>query len=201
MTNEPEGRPAEQNTSHGVHNVSLGSATNVIQMRDLNGGNVYINSHVVVHGEPGAPVPTSSAPHALHVLVVDDDPAVVDEMLGLLRADSRIGPIGTARDAADALRYIRSETQCDRPSLDAWFLDIGIPGLSGMELAWMGTHLSPAPDTVFVTAFEEHAVAAFDLEAADYLVKPISADRVSRAIDRLCRRAPARRAPSPPRDV
>lgn len=157
-------------------------------MRDLQGGSIYINSHVVIHNEPGERDPADSVFQPLHVLAVDDDRALLDAMVHLLQADSRIGRVGTATDAAMALRYIQNEAQQDHPTLDAWFLDVSMPGLSGTELAWVGAHFSPAPGTVFVTAHEGHAVDAFDLDAVDYLVKPISTSRLSRAIDRLCRR-------------
>lgn len=192
MSDKRESRPAENNTAAGVHNVLWGSATNVVQMRDLNGGNVYINPHVVVHPETGEHAPTSSAPPPLDVLVVDDDQDVLDEMVCLLQEDPRIGRVATAADAAEAFRHIRTEAQCDRLTLDAWFLDVCMPGLSGLDLARVGRLFSPPPATVFVTAFDEHAVAAFDLDAVDYLVKPISAARVSRAVDRLYQRGPIR---------
>ena len=185
MTDESRSRPSKHTTG-GVRNVSLGSPSNVIQTRYLN-GNIYINSHVVVHNEPGEHDPTDSAFHPLHVLAVDDDQDVLGEMVRLLQADPRIGRVGAATDAAMALRYTQTEAQQNHPTLDAWFLDVSMPGLSGIELAWVGAQFSPAPGTVFVTASEEHAVDAFNLEAVDYLVKPISANRLTRAVDRLCR--------------
>lgn len=187
MTDERENK-APQHATGDVRNISFGSAFNVIQMRDLQGGSIYINSHVVVHHESRERDPVDSSFQPLNVLVVDDDRDALDTMVRLLQGDSRIGRVGAATDAAMALRYIQTEAHQDHPTLDAWFLDVSMPGLSGIELAWVGAQFSPAPVTVFVTAHEEHAVDAFNLDAADYLVKPISTSRLSRAIDRLCRR-------------
>lgn len=170
-----------------IHNVVTGSPSNAIQMRDLNNGSIYINSHVVVNHESGQPLPSKPAPHHLHVLAVDDDQEVLDELVRLLRSDPRVGKVGAASDAAMALRYIQ-DTEQDRPPLDAWFLDLSMPGLSGLELARVGTFFSAPPSTVFVTASDTHAVEAFNLEAVDYLVKPVSADRLTRTVDRLSRR-------------
>lgn len=178
----------DQHPAGSTRNVSLGSSTNLVQMRDLHGGNIYINSSVVVQNGPDKASPEPLVVNPLHVLVVDDDQHALDEIVRLLHADSRIGQVGAVTDAATALRYIHADAYLERPIVDAWFLDQNMPGLSGMELAWVGAHLSPAPSTVFVTASEEHAVDAFDLNAADYLVKPISANRLCRAVDRLCRR-------------
>ncbi|MGW1680083.1 LytR/AlgR family response regulator transcription factor [Saccharopolyspora sp. NPDC002376] len=196
--NRPNLAPQPSNGS--VQNMITGSPSNAIQMRDLNNGNIYINSHIVVNHEldqesPGGGSSTlaNSAPRPFHMLAVDDDPEVLGDLVRLLQDDTRVGRVGAASDAAMALRYIQAAEQQQQPPLDAWFLDLCMPGLSGLELARLGALFSTAPSTVFVTASEDHAVDAFDLEAVDYLVKPLSADRLTRAVDRLSRRRRAQR--------
>jgi len=85
----------------------------------------------------------------------------------------------TASDATEALRRLRDG------SFAAVFLDIRMPGLDGLELARVLSRFAQPPDIVFVTAFEQHAVEAFELEAVDYLLKPVRPERLSDAIRRL----------------
>ena len=84
-----------------------------------------------------------------------------------------------AGDATSALRELR-----DR-DIDAVFLDINMPGLSGIELAGVLAELLPAAGMVFVTAHDDKAVAAFDVGAVDYLLKPIREDRLDEAVRRV----------------
>lgn len=115
----------------------------------------------------------------LDVLIADDERPALDELEHLLRADGRVGAIhraSTGRAALSALSQVR---------VDVAFLDIHMPGMTGLELARTLRSAETAPAVVFVTADEEHAVAAFDLEAADYLLKPLRATRLTRTIDRL----------------
>ncbi len=115
----------------------------------------------------------------LRVLVVDDEHPVRDELAYLLGADPRITRVDTAASGADALRAI------ERREVDAVFLDIAMPGLDGVEIATVLTGLPTSPRVVFVTAHEEHAVDAFDLDAVDYLLKPVRPDRLSEAVRRV----------------
>ena len=80
---------------------------------------------------------------------------------------------------------------------DAVFLDIAMPGMDGMELAALFARMTEPPAIVFVTAFDEHAAAAYDIGAVDYLLKPISAERLAAALDRVRRFA----APDPGRSA
>jgi DNA-binding LytR/AlgR family response regulator len=121
----------------------------------------------------------------LEVLVVDDEEPALEDLAYLLRQHPRIGTVVTASDATEALRRLRDG------SFAAVFLDIRMPGLDGLELARVLSRFATPPAIVFVTAFEQHAVEAFELQAVDYLLKPVRPDRLSDAIRRLA--VPARR--------
>jgi DNA-binding LytR/AlgR family response regulator len=121
----------------------------------------------------------------LEVLVVDDEEPALEDLAYLLRQHPRIGSVVTASDATEALRHLRDG------SFAAVFLDIRMPGLDGLELARVLSRFAKPPEIVFVTAFEQHAVEAFELQAVDYLLKPVRAERLSDAIRRLG--GPARR--------
>jgi DNA-binding LytR/AlgR family response regulator len=122
----------------------------------------------------------------LEVLVVDDEQPALEDLAYLLRQHPRIGTVVTASDATEALRQLRDG------SFAAVFLDIRMPGLDGLELARVLSRFARPPEIIFVTAFEQHAVEAFELQAVDYLLKPVRPERLSDAIRRLG--APARRA-------
>ncbi len=115
----------------------------------------------------------------LIVLAVDDEPPALDELAYLLREDPRIGEVHTAPDALTALRLL------EQASVDAVFLDIGMPGLDGLELGRVLARFADAPELVFVTAYDGAAVGAFELEAVDYLLKPLRADRLAEAVRRV----------------
>ncbi|MEU6096158.1 LytTR family DNA-binding domain-containing protein [Streptomyces sp. NPDC047079] len=125
----------------------------------------------------------------LSVLVVEDEPLTLDELVHLLHRVPGVGQVATAPDTVSALRLLRHQ------EFDAAFLDIGMPGLDGMELAGLLSRLARPPAVVFVTASQQHAVDAFGIGAVDYLLKPASADRVRQALDRV-RRVRAVPAPS-----
>ncbi|WP_447911907.1 LytR/AlgR family response regulator transcription factor [Microbacterium phyllosphaerae] len=115
----------------------------------------------------------------IDVLVADDEQPALDELVHLLRTDDRIGEILTARTGADALR------QLSERAVRIAFLDIHMPGLLGTELARAFLALADPPAVVFVTADEARAVEAFELRAADYLLKPVRTERLRRAVDRV----------------
>ncbi|MEV6836357.1 LytTR family DNA-binding domain-containing protein [Streptomyces sp. NPDC051133] len=131
----------------------------------------------------------------LSVLVVEDEPLSLDELVHLLRCAPGVGEVAAAPDAMSALKLLRHR------ELDAAFLDIGMPGLDGMELAAVLSRLARPPAVVFVTASQQHAVDAFGIGAVDYLLKPASAGRVRQALDRVrrARAAPVLPAAAPPR--
>ncbi|WP_243229149.1 LytTR family DNA-binding domain-containing protein [Microbacterium sp. CIAB417] len=115
----------------------------------------------------------------IDVLVADDERPALDEIVHLLRPDPRIGEVLTAASGAQALALLSERT------VAIAFLDIHMPGLDGMELARAVSALSEPPAIVFVTADDARAVDAFDLRAADYLLKPLRAERLRRAVDRV----------------
>ncbi len=115
----------------------------------------------------------------LTVLAVDDEAPALDELAYLLERHADIGKVLRAGDATSALRELNA-----RP-IDAIFLDINMPNLSGIELAGVLANFSQRPAIVFVTAHDDKAVAAFDVGALDYLLKPIRQDRLDEAIRRV----------------
>jgi DNA-binding LytR/AlgR family response regulator len=115
----------------------------------------------------------------LHVLVVDDEHPVLDELGYLLAHDDRVGTVSTAASGGAALK------QLEREDIDAVFLDIAMPGLSGLDLARLLTRFKEPPSIVFVTAHDAHAVEAFELNALDYLLKPVRQERVAEAVRRI----------------
>ena len=117
--------------------------------------------------------------NTLRALVVDDERPAIDELAYLLAADPRIGEVLTSDSATDGLRILQ-ETD-----VDVVFLDIQMPGLTGLELAQVLRRFRTPPPIVFVTAHESHAVEAFDVRAIDYVLKPVRAERLAEAIRRV----------------
>jgi DNA-binding LytR/AlgR family response regulator len=116
---------------------------------------------------------------SLTVLAVDDEAPALDELAYLLCQHPDIGDVYRAGDATSALREL------NRRAIDAIFLDINMPGLSGIELAGVLANFSHRPTVVFVTAHDDKAVAAFDVGAIDYLLKPLREDRLDEAVRRV----------------
>lgn len=115
----------------------------------------------------------------LKALVVDDEAPARSELRFLLDDAGGIEVVGEASNAQEALQLIKAIPY------DVIFLDIDMPGLSGMHLAEALTTLERQPAIIFVTAHSEHAVKAFEVAATDYLVKPVEVERLRTAIDRL----------------
>ena len=116
---------------------------------------------------------------ALRALVVDDEAPALEELSWLLRQDDRIAEVVTASSGADALRSL------DAGDIDVVFSDISMPGLDGMELARVIARFVERPQVVFVTAHDQHAVDAFAVDAADYVMKPVRKDRLAEAVRRV----------------
>lgn len=129
----------------------------------------------------------------LTVLAVDDEAPALDELAYLLGRHADIKEVRTAGDATAALRELSQH------SIDAIFLDINMPGLTGIELAGVLTNFTNRPAVVFVTAHDDKAVAAFDVGAVDYVLKPIRQNRLDEAVRRVCtsRSEPAGPAAAP----
>ena len=115
----------------------------------------------------------------LRVLVVDDERPALDELAWLLERDERIGDVLTTDSGAEALRLLREQ------EIDAVFLDIRMPGLTGLDLARVLSRFPAPPPVVFVTAHDDHAVDAFELHAVDYVLKPVRDDRLAEAVRRV----------------
>jgi len=115
----------------------------------------------------------------LRALVADDEEPALAELVYLLNQDPRIGDIRTASNGPDALKILQAS------DLDVVFCDIKMPGLDGIDLAKVLSKFASRPQIVFVTAYDEHAVAAFELEATDYVMKPVRPERLSQAIHRV----------------
>ncbi|NBR32411.1 MAG: DNA-binding response regulator [Sphingomonadaceae bacterium] len=130
----------------------------------------------------------------LRALIVDDEPLAIERMQTLCADLPDVELIGTASDGTAALYMV------DRLSPDLILLDISMPDVDGMAVArdiartWARENGLP-PAIIFVTAFDGFAVEAFDLSAVDYLLKPVAAERLARAIDRVRERRAAYAAP------
>jgi two-component system response regulator AlgR len=130
---------------------------------------------------------------ALAVLIVDDEPLARLRLRQLLEgADATpVRVVGEAGDAAAALALLEQQ-RCDLV-----LLDIALPGRSGLRLADELRRRADPPEVVFVTAHAEHALHAFELEALDYLTKPVRRERLQAALLRARRRRDAAAAPQP----
>jgi DNA-binding LytR/AlgR family response regulator len=116
-------------------------------------------------------------------LVVDDEIPALDELTYLLRAIPVISSVDAARSSSEALRSLQVRRY------DVVFLDVRMPSLNGIELANVLGRFAAPPAIVFVTAYEQYAVRAFDIGACDYMLKPVSRSRLSTALDRALRRS------------
>lgn len=110
------------------------------------------------------------------VLICEDEPLARETLRDFIAARAELALIGEATDGVQALKLIRAL------SPDLVFMDIQMPELSGLEVV---RQLVDLPSIVFTTAFDQHAVTAFELNAVDYLLKPFSQERFDRAVDRV----------------
>jgi len=115
----------------------------------------------------------------MRALVVDDEALVRSELVYALGKVAGDIAVTEAPDAVEALRELAGSPY------DVVFLDINLPGLSGLEATKIINALPAAPQVVFVTAHDGHAVDAFELAAFDYVVKPVSQARLARTVERL----------------
>ena len=124
----------------------------------------------------------------MRALIIDDEPLAREELAALLAEAPAVEVVGQAPDAIAGLRAIREL----RP--DVLFLDVQMPAVSGFEMLGMMDD-AELPEIVFVTAHDEFAIQAFEEGAADYLLKPISRERLALTLERLGRRAPGAARP------
>jgi two-component system LytT family response regulator len=115
---------------------------------------------------------------SLRALIVDDEPLARERLKLLLADEADILVVGEARDGMEAIASLRADP------IDLLFLDIQMPGMTGLEVA-IEVGAQHLPPTIFITAYQEHAVEAFRLAAVDYLTKPIERRRLKLALDRV----------------
>jgi two-component system, LytTR family, response regulator len=120
----------------------------------------------------------------LRVVVVDDEPLAREGLVELLERHDGLTIAGAFADGQSALAAM------DDLRPDALFVDVQMPGMNGFELV-NALELDPPPAVVFVTAYDAYAVKAFEVTAIDYLLKPVSVERLAQAVERV--RAHARR--------
>jgi two-component system response regulator AlgR len=114
----------------------------------------------------------------LRLLIADDEPLAAERLQLLLAQIPDVDLVGTASDGEGAVRM------ADALSPDLMLLDIEMPGLDGIDVARALAERRPSPAVVFITAFDQFAVAAFEVEAVDYLMKPVNPERLQKALDR-----------------
>jgi two-component system response regulator AlgR len=129
---------------------------------------------------------TAAAP--LRTLIVDDEPLAVERMQVLCSEIGALAVVGTASDGAGALRLT------GKLDPDLVLLDLTMPGMDGLAVARELGRSEEPPAVIFVTAHEDFAVEAFDLDAIDYVLKPVARERLERAVARATSRRGARQA-------
>jgi len=117
----------------------------------------------------------------MKVLIVDDEPLARRRMASLLSGVDGVEVIGEAADGQAALAAV------DRHDPDLLLLDIRMPGIDGLEVARRLAQRQSPPSVVFCTAYDDHALAAFEAEAVDYLLKPVRRERLLAALERVRR--------------
>jgi len=125
---------------------------------------------------------SETSPQTLRTLIVDDEPLAVERMQIICAGISGLNVVGTANDGAAALRLVEAL------SPDLVLLDMTMPELDGLGVARRLAGGEHPPAIVFVTAHDSFAVEAFDLDAVDYVLKPVTAERLERAIGRASAR-------------
>ena len=126
----------------------------------------------------------------LRAMIVDDEAPARSELRFLLEETGRVDAIVEASSARDAVEKLMD----GRP--DVLFLDISMPKTNGMQLAEALHKLKNPPAVVFVTAYSEYALEAFDVDAVDYLMKPVETERLEHALDKVIARGKGNSAPA-----
>lgn len=117
------------------------------------------------------------SPAPLRAVIVDDEPLARERLAALLAEDGRVEVAGQAGDGRSAIPLIHEQ----RP--DVVFLDVQMPVLNGFDV--LDLLAPPRPQVVFVTAYDEYALRAFEVHALDYLTKPVRRRRLAQTIERI----------------
>lgn len=112
----------------------------------------------------------------LRAIIVDDEAPARSELSYLLGETGKVEVVAEAANVREAIEKLKDV------GADIMFLDVNMPGTDGLQLAEALTRLKYPPYVIFVTAYSEHAVKAFDVNATDYLVKPVETERLNQAI-------------------
>ena len=184
----PPTRHGDRSDEHGIGLRNVNE-----RLRVIYGANYQLHLHSVPgQGTLGAHRDSRAASsrtrhgltmRAIRVLVVDDEQLAREELCFLLGQAGGVEIVGQAADGVEALR-LAGEL---RP--DVVFLDVQMPGLTGFEVARRLIEADVPPQLVFVTAFDQYAIDAFAVNAVDYVLKPVDADRLEQTLDRVA--APA----------
>lgn len=126
---------------------------------------------------------------SLKAIVVDDEQLAREELCYMLEQLGSVEVIAQAGNGLEAVGIV------ERLTPDVVFLDVQMPGLNGFEVAHRLIQNGTSPNFIFVTAFDRHAIEAFEVNAVDYLLKPVETSRLEQAVER------ARKRVAPPRDV
>ena len=114
--------------------------------------------------------------NVLRAYVVDDEPLAVDRLTRMLAGEPSIELVGSATDPAEAVEFL------SRQRVDVLFLDIEMPGLNGFQLL---ARLGEQPFVIFTTAYDQYALKAFEVNSIDYLLKPVDAEHLRRALGKV----------------
>ena len=125
---------------------------------------------------------SEEVPATLRTLIVDDEPLAVERMQVICAKLPELAVVGTASDGAAALRLVEALAP------DLILLDMTMPEADGLAVARKLAERERPPAVIFVTAHDHFAVEAFDLDAVDYVLKPVAHERLSRAIERAVSR-------------
>jgi DNA-binding LytR/AlgR family response regulator len=122
-----------------------------------------------------------TAATGLRFLAVDDEAPALNDLVRMLQASDSVGRVDSASSGSEALRRLNDSSE----DYHGLFIDVRMPDLDGLELAQILRRFASPPAIVFVSAYEDAAVQAFELRAVDYLVKPVSRKRLDEAVDRV----------------
>lgn len=123
-------------------------------------------------------------PAPLRAYLVDDEPLAIERLQRILAAFPDLSIAGAATDPVQAVEFLNSPTS---EPVDVLFLDIQMPGINGFELL---ARLARQPFVIFTTAYDQHALRAFEANTIDYLLKPIETEQLDRALKKLGRLRP-----------